>query len=194
MKKYLDSLISAIKDAVSVLKLDKSMISRVAADDSATLNAIFILALPFVVNVLLLALTGPMFLWLQIKILLIPIVALIGAIFSMSLVAQVLFKAKGDHLAFFRVLAYASIVSWLGVLPVLLGAFGMDSFYNLFNLVNLVLGVWILVVTYNVLTSYYRLNQQNAIITMIIGVVCAAILQSLLGELLIGRFYRVMYF
>jgi len=167
--------------------------SHIAHDPKATVWGFAILAAPFVVNIFLAMLQTTMFLSLQVKFLLIPLVTIVGCIFLMSFVAQKVFHAKGDHMAFFRVIAHAGVVTWLTVIPFVLSLLGLGDVFSIFNLVNLVAGVWMLVVTYHLLLDYYKLNQQNAIITIVLGVVGAAIIQSVLGRLLIGKFYRLMY-
>jgi hypothetical protein len=192
MKKLLP-VVDVVKDGIEVLKLNKVQMSHIAHDPKATVWAFGILGLPFVVNILLAMLQTTMFMSLQVKFLLIPLVTMVGCIFLMSFVAQKMFHAKGDHMAFFRVIAYAGIVTWLSVIPFLLSLFGLGDVFSLFNLVNLVAGIWMLVVTYTFLIDYYKLNQQNAIITIVLGVIGAGILQSVLGRVLIGKFYRLMY-
>lgn len=186
-------LVAAVKDGIAILKLDKSKMSQVAGDENATVWAFVILVVPFVVNVILSAIQTTLFFSLQVKFLLIPVLSVIAAIFLMSFIAQMVFHAKGDHLAFFRVIAHAGVVMWAGIIPFILSLFGFDGSYAVFNLINLVAGIWMLVVTYNVLISYYRLNQQNAIITIVLGAIGAGIIQSILGRVLVGRFYRLMY-
>lgn len=186
-------IFGVVKDGVSILKLDKVKMSQVAHDQKATVWAFVILGLPFVVNVILAALKTTLFLSLQVKFLLIPLATIVGAIFAMSFVAQKVFHAKGDHMAFFRVIAYAGVVTWLSVIPFVLSLLGLDDVFSIFNLVNFAAGIWMLVVTYHVLIDYYRLNQQNTVITIVLGIIGAAILQSVLGRVLIGKFYRLMY-
>jgi hypothetical protein len=187
------SVKSIVMEAVEVLKLNKAAISKVAADEKMTVWAFVILLAPFVVNTLLGAIQSVQFFGLQMKIFLIPVLCMVGVIFLMSLVAQMAFKARGDHMAFFRVIGFAGIAGFASVIPVLLGTIGIADTYSFFNIVNGLAGIWMLVVTYNVLMSYYKLNQQNAIITIVVGIVAAMILQSLLGTLFIGRFYELMY-
>lgn len=186
-------LIVAIKDGIAILKMDKAKMAEVAGKESATLWAFVILAVPFVVNVILSAVQTSMFLSLHIKFLIIPLLSVVAVIFLMSIVAQSVFHAKGDHMAFFRVLAHAGVLMWVAIVPFVLGIFGVVDVFSVFNLINLIAGVWMLVVTYNVLLNYYKLSQQNAIITIVIGVVGAGIVQSVLGRVLVGKFYRLMY-
>ncbi len=182
-----------IKDGLEILKLNKAKMSQVAGDNNATVWAFVILGVPLVANIVLAALQTTLFLSMQIKLLLIPLISIVAVIFLMSIVAQQLFHAKGSHMAFFRVVAYAGLVTWLSVIPFILGFVGVADVYSIFNLVNLAAGIWMLVVTYHVLIDYYKLTQQNAIITIVLGIVGAAILQSILGRILIGQFYSLMY-
>ena len=182
-----------IQDGIDILKLNKAKMAHVAGDKDATMWAFVILAVPFVANVILALLQTTLFLSLQVKLLLVPLVSVVAVIFLMSFVAQKIFHAKGDHMAFFRVIAHAGLIMWVAIVPFVLGLLGVTDVYSIFNLVNLFAGAWMLVVTYHVLIDYYRLNQQNAIITIVLGVVGAAILQSLLGRILIGKYYRFMY-
>ena len=187
-------LVSAIKDGIAILKIDKAKMAEIAGRESATLWAFVILAVPFVLNVILSAIQTTMFISLQIKFLIIPLLSVVVVIFLMSIVAQSVFHAKGDHMAFFRVLAHAGIVMWASVVPFVLSLFGVVDVFSIFNLINLVAGLWMLFVTYHVLLNYYKLSQQNAIITIVLGIVGAAIVQSILGRVLIGKFYRLMYY
>jgi hypothetical protein len=188
------TFVSAVMNGIEILKLNKAKMNEVAGKESATVWALVILFVPFVVNLILSALQTTMFLSLQIKFLIIPVLVVIATIFLMSVIAQQLFHAKGDHMAFFRVIAHAGVVMWAGVIPFVLSLLGVVDVYSIFNLVNMIAGIWMLIVTYQVLIGYYKLNQQNAIITMVLGVVGAAIIQSILGRILIGKFYRLMYF
>ena len=191
--KKISSLMDAVMVGIAILKLDKTKVSQVAHDEKATIWAFVILVLPVLINVVLAALQTTLFLSLQIKFLIIPLVTIFAVIFLMSFVAQQVFHAKGDHMAFFRVLAHAGVVTWLTVIPFVLSLLGLVDVYSVFNMANMVAGIWMFVVTYNVLQDYYKLNQQNTIITMVLGVVGAAIVQSILGRVLIGKFYRLMY-
>lgn len=184
---------AVLKDAVEIVKLNKSTMEKVAGDKNLTVPAILILVAPFVVNLVLSAFQTTAFLGLQMRILLVPLLSYVAVIFLMSLAAQLIFKVKGDHFAFFRVLGFAGIVSWLSVIAFVLSIFGLSSVYNLFNLLNIAAAIWGFVVTYHILQTYYKLNQQNAIITIVIGVVGVFILNSILGNVLVGRFYGMMY-
>lgn len=186
-------LVSAVKDGISLLKLDKTKIQQVADNKSGTLWGIVILAVPLVVNFLLSMIQTTMFWSIQLKFLLIPTLTLVAGIFAMSLVAQIAFHSKGDHMAFFRVLAHASVAMWASIIPFILSLLGVLDVYSIYNLINLAAGVWMLVVTYFLLQSYYKLNQQNTVITLVVGVVAVSIIQSLLGRILIGAFYKYMY-
>lgn len=185
-----------IKDALEILKLNKEMIHKVALDEKATIWALGILAAPFVVSTVLgmFQRQGTEFIGLQMKFYLIPIIAICCAIFLMSFVAQRFFKATGDHFAFFRVIGFAGVVTWVSVVPILLSTLTLILYpFDVFNVLYGFAGLWMLFVSYNVLISYYKLNQQNAIITSLIGVISVWILQYYVLGLWIGRYYVVPY-
>jgi len=194
MEKFSFSTVkTAVKEAVEVLKLNKDAMHKIALDEKATLMAFAILLAPFVVNTLLGTFQGTMFFGLQMKVFLIPVLVTVGGIFLMSLAAQLIFQARGDHMAFFRVLGFASIIGVVSVVAVLLSVLGISSAYNLFSVVYYLVWIGVLVVSYSLLMSYYKLNQQNAIITVVIGIVAMYLLQNILGTIFIGRYYELMY-
>jgi hypothetical protein len=185
-----------INDAIDVSKMNKAKMDKVANSKKSFEYGIYILLAPFVVNVVLAALNGMTFFNLQIKMFLLPLLTIVGMIFLMSLAAELIFKKKGDHKVFFRVLAYASIFSWLSVVPVFLSLIGLGEFFNLFNDVYLVTYLFVLVAAYHMLMSHYHLSKDNTIIVVVAGFVVFFLLQGILGNLLIGRFYSLglMYF
>jgi len=67
---------------------------------------------------------------------------------------------------------------------------GVVDVMSIFNLINLAAGVWMLVVTYQVLMNYYKLNQQNAIVTIVLGIVGVFIINSILRRILLGPLYQ----
>lgn len=172
------------------MKLNKVKMAELAEKKETTVWAAIILAAPFVINLVLLLIRTTMFVSLQIKILLVPLLTTLAVIFLMSLVAQMLFHAKGDHIAFFRVLGHGSIIMVASIIPYILSILGVVDVMSIFNLINLAAGVWMLVVTYQVLMNYYKLNQQNAIVTIVLGIVGVFIINSILRRILLGPLYQ----
>jgi len=175
---------SVFNDAIEILKLNKSAMTRVAHDKNATMWGAIILFAPFVIRFLL-DFGGKMTLYgFFFKFYLIAALAVAGSLFVFTLVAEHIFHAKADPMGFLRIMAYASIVNFLSIIPSLFGFLGI---------LNLAISVWLLVVTYNVLMHYYRLKTEHAIATILIGVVFVLLLQSAIGRMLIGRYYQMGY-
>lgn len=185
-------LIAEVKDAVEVLKLNKPKMAEVAAKPSATTLGIVILAVPAVLNFIFVSLAYRSFaidfLWLAV----IPVALSIGMILALSFIAQKFFQGKGNHVGFFRVSAYASLASWITVLPYLLILLGSVSGFSLLGALSLVAGAWMLVVIYHVLMEHHKLTQQNAVITIVIGIVAYIIVSSLITSTLVPS-YGLMF-
>lgn len=185
-----------ITDAIAVSKMDKVTIEKVANSKKSLEYGLYILLVPFVLNIGLAALNSTTFFSLQARMFLLPLLSVVGVIFLLSFAAQLLFKKKGNHTAFFRVLSYATIFSWLSVIPVLLNVIGLGDFFNLFNDVYLVACLVVLVVAYQLLMSSYHLSKDRALMLVFGGFVMFFVLEGILGSVLIGRFYSfgLMYF
>lgn len=193
MDKYKNFISKAFDDGLAVLKLDKIRMSALADDRAATTAGIVILLVPFALNAILSSvLTGPFF-FLYFRILLVSALMSFGAIFTLGLVAQHVFHSKGNMIGFFRVISHAGLLMIFTVVPFILGFFGSFNVFNLFNLISIVAELWILVIVYNVLLSHFKLTSQNAVIAIIISVVALAIIQSILGRILVGPFYGFVY-
>jgi len=121
----------------------------------------------------------------------IPMLSAAGGIFVVGLIAQYAFKVKTDFMGNFRVLGYASVGMILTVVPVVLGLLGV-YFADLYSITGWVGYVGILFAAYNLLIDHYRLNQQNAVITIVGMGIGFAILQEIFGRVLIGGFYAFM--
>ncbi len=188
-------LVAELKDAVDILKMDKVKMATIANKKSATKWGIVILAVPFVVNLVLSLLVYPSgfraifskFLFWPVAI---PMLSLVGSIFAISLVAEKFFKGKGSHMGFFRVAAYASLASWLSILPFLLGLLGSIGGAGLASLLSLAVSIWILFVMFNALMVLHKLNQQDATLSLVGGIIAYLIVQALLGAMLVGGSYR----
>ncbi|MFA6991797.1 MAG: Yip1 family protein [Candidatus Gracilibacteria bacterium] len=187
-------IVGELRDAVEILKLNKAKMAEIAGKKSATKWGWIILAVPAVVNLVLMVLRvpsgfldflGSYLMWTV----LIPFLSYVAVIFVIDIVASKMFNAKSDFWGLFRVLAYASLVMWVSILPWLLGG---SNLYNLFNLLTFVAGIWTLVVSYTMLMAHYKLSQQNAVIALVVSIVGYMIIQYILGSLLVGPGYRWM--
>jgi hypothetical protein len=90
-----------------------------------------------------------------------------------------------------RVLGYASIGMILTVVPVILGL--LDVYVaDLYNIASWLGYVGILIAAYSLLIDHYKLNSQNAVVTIIGTGIGFAILQEIFGRILVGSFYAFM--
>ncbi len=186
------------KDAIEILKLDKAKMAQVAGNPAATKWGVFFLVVPAVVNLILSALTFPSgfgsimsryVLWPA----LIPVLSFIGGLYLIHVAATKLFKASGDFWGFFRIASYSYLIYWLTLIPALLMTVSFFAGGGLGELIKLVASLWTLVVAYHVMTDYYKLNQQNAVLALIIGVVAFVIVLYILGGALVGSSFRMYY-
>lgn len=183
-------VISAVKDGIAILKRDKTVVAEVFGKKSATTWAIVILLAPFVINTVISMITSISYWSIMMKFYMIPMLAAVGGIFVVGLITQYAFKAKADYMGNLRVLGYASVGMILTVIPVILSLLGIYAdFYSIASWIGY---VGILFAAYNLVIDHYKLNPQNAIITIVGTGIGIAILQEILGRALVGGFYAFM--
>ncbi len=191
-------MVDEIKDAIEVLKFNKPVMAAVANRPSAVMSGFVILAVPIVVNLLLSSMLFPsgfgslfsrFLFWPRV----IPSLALVGAIFAMSYGAERIFDSKHGHWAFFKVLSYASIFLWLTVVPFVLALTGMIDPAGLSNLLWMVGVIWIFVVAYHLFLEWGKISSQNAVKVVVAGVIAYMLFQFILGRMLVGSYFRMMY-
>ena len=186
------------KDITAVLKLDKIAFSRVAGDKSATFIGLILILGPPVINLLLASFAFPsgfgvIFSRFMLWPMMVPALAVVGAVYGMSQVARRYFKGAGNDGGFFRVVSYAAAVLWLSIVPFILALFGVLEPIGIFNLIWLVGMVWIFVVAYNMLQYHHRLNDKDAVTVAAIGVIGYLALKWLLGAILVGSSFRFWF-
>jgi len=191
-------LVSEIKDAISIIKLDKPKMTEVSKRLHATKMAVIFLAVPFVVSLIFAILSFPsgfssifsgFFLWP----IFIPIVSIVAMIFVMSVVARKFFKGVGNDVEFFRTLSYpAAAILSLDMIPFLLMLLIGFNAYSLANLINICAMAWTLVVGYNFLPESHKVNQQNLILILVIGGLSYFVIGYLLGAVLMPGTYRII--
>lgn len=191
-------MIKEIKDGVEILKFNKVTMAAVAARSSAKKWGFVILAVPPVANLFLSSMLFPSGFNVMFKTLgfwqsFIPTLALIASIFTMSYVAERFFKSGHNHWAFFKVLAYGSIVLWLTIVPFLLALLIDIDPFGLFMLLSLAGVVWMFVLAYHLFLDWGKMSKHNAALLVGIGFISYLIFQSILGRILVGRYYRMFY-
>lgn len=191
-------MMKELQDGIEILKFKNPVIAEVASRPSAKKWGIIILAVPPIVNLILSSMLfpsgfGSLFSRFLFWPMVIPTLSLVAAIFVMSFGAERLFQSKHDHWAFFKVLSYASVFLWLSIVPFVLALTGLIDPSNLSDLVWLVGLIWIFAVAYHLFLDWGKLSQQNAIIVLVLGFVAFSLVQSILGKVLVGGYYRMMF-
>lgn len=188
-------VMSEIKDALAVLKFDKVKMAHVAGKSEATRNGIIILVVPVIFNIIFGSLSFPtgfsaIFTRFLIWPLLIPVLAFAGMVFGVSFVARKYFHGVGHDIGFFRVLSYASIISWVSIPVALLSIVGIFDIFNLLSLINLAVVVMVFAVGYHMLLDYHKVHKDDAVKVIVIGIIGYFVLQYILGKILVGDVYR----
>jgi hypothetical protein len=190
------TFLSEIKDAIQLLKLNKSKISSIAGNKSATVFGVIFLVIPPVLNIIFSSLSfssgfGSIFSRYLLWPIFIPALSYAGTSFLMSLVAEKVFHGGKDHVGFFRIMAYASVAMGVTVVPFLFMLLGIMDAYGLFRLLYIIAGAWVLYVAFHVLMEHSKLTKENAIFTVVAGIVISIIIESILASLLVGVGYRL---
>lgn len=180
---------------VSVLKLDKEAMLRVAKDEKATLWGALILFGPPVINLILASFGfssgfGVMFSRVMFWPMFIPVISIFFIIMLMSFIAIRFFNGKGDHVGFFRTVSYSSVVLWVSVIPYILSIIGVIEPMGLYNLIWLVGVIWISVVSYHMLMEHHKLDGKDAGTVVAFGIIGYFFLRNVIGNILVGDYYR----
>ncbi|MFH1533807.1 MAG: YIP1 family protein [Nitrospirota bacterium] len=180
---------------VSVLKLDREAMSRVANDKSATLCGVLILFVVPVINLILASFTfssgfGVMFSRVMFWPMFIPVISIFCIIFLMNFIAIRFFGGKGNSVGFFRTVSYSSAVLWLSIVPYILSIFGILDPMGLYNLIMLVGLIWIAVVSYYMLMEHHKLSAKDAGTVVALGIIGYFLFRNILGRILVGSYYR----
>lgn len=195
---YFNVIIKEINDAFRVLTLDRGKTEIVSHKRDATYYGIGFLVFPVIVNLLLSAFLfpsgfGAIFSRFLFWPMMIPAVSLVIVIFAITIATDKIFGVKVDFLRFFRVLSYASLCLWLTILPFLLDILHISLGYGLYNLLWIVAFAFIMFIGFQILTLDYRLSQKNAIICIAGGIIGYFLVNLILGNILVGSYYRIFY-
>ncbi len=178
---------------LSLLKLDKKSISSVHSEKEKLPIAFGLFFLPSVINLVLTSLSypsgfGSIFSSFVFWASLLPGMAIIGMVFFMSFFAEKVYKIKAQYLKDFNTLSFAAIILLVHSVFLLLALIGI-TFGGLTQLILLAASVWFLVVAKTMFMEIYKMKEQDAIVTVVVGFVAFYLIQEILGRLLIGKFY-----
>jgi hypothetical protein len=152
-----------LKKGWEAVQLKMEAIESLASDEKAFGPAIGILAIGGVAMAI--GTFNP------VGIILYPIVFVVGAFVAvglMHLAATLIFGATGDFKSLINVIGCASIVRWIGVVP-LLGP-----------VLTVLAGLWLLVVGVLTVEKTYKLDRGKSVIVVAVPVVLALVLAALL--------------
>lgn len=173
-------MIAELKTALNVALLKHKDMNDVASDKGKTVMAFGILAVSALAAGLGMKFFGaflsPSWGFVLSSALTQFISAIIG-IYVLSIVARSVFKGHAHHDAFFRVLAFGMIVTWLSIFPPL----------------SIVGGIWALVVLFVTLKVIHKLTTGGAIGAILVTIIAMAlvmwILTPVMGMLGLGGMY-----
>ena len=159
-----------------MLAKDVALLNHKAMHDAAshknkTTNAFIVLVIAALISGIGLKFFGGFFSpsWgMVISMSIYQIVSSIIGIYVLSVVAKSVFKGHAKHDAFFRVMAFGMIVTWLSIIPAL----------------SIVGGIWALVVVFTALKVVHKLTTGGAIGALLVTIVAMAIVGMILAPTL----------
>lgn len=174
-----DNIMAELKTALNIALLKHKDMNHVASDKNKMVVAFGILAVSALAAGLGMKFFGffsPSWGWVLSSALYQFISAVIG-IYVMSIVAKSIFKGHAKHDAFFRVLAFGMIVTWLSVFPPL----------------SIIGGIWSLVILFVVLKTIHKLTTGGAIGTILVTIIAMALVMLILSPVMGMLGMRGMY-
>jgi hypothetical protein len=162
------SFLSEIKIAIQIALFKHKDMHHVSSDRSKTPYAFYIIIIAAV-----LSFVGQQFfigpfkpsLGMGIGMAIVQIIMTIIGIYVLSVIAKSIFKGHAKHDEFFRVLAYAMIISWLSIIPAL----------------GFIAGIWGLILLFIILKVIHKLTTGGAIGTIIVGIIVIGIISMILS-------------
>lgn len=176
-----DTFVAELKTALDVALLKDKAIHHVASDKKKTNYAFAILIIAALISGIGLKFFGGFFSpsWgMVLSMAIYQLISAIIGIYVLSLIAKSIFKGHAKHDAFFRVVAFGMIVTWLAIIPVL----------------SLVGGIWALVVIFVALKVVHKLTTGGAIGSILVTIVAMALLSLILAPTLGALGIRGMQF
>jgi len=180
----------AFKQFLEVIKLNKKAIEGVAGNKKGGAVAAIFLVAGSIAAPLAQLIFGVRFLNVVyrpdvVSILIqaaIAIVIAVLVIFITTIVANKLFKGKGSFADYFQVMGLAyglNVLMFLGpILP------------SLAPLISLVVGIWVLIISFYALQSIFKLDNTNAVLTIIVTIVAFFVLGAVVAALGFGAAYN----
>jgi len=166
-----DNIVAEAKTAFNVALLKHNVMHSVASDKKKTTFALGILVVAALASGLGLKFFGGFFSpsWLMVLSMAIyQVISAIIGIYVLSVVAKSIFKGQAKHDAFFRVMAFGMIVTWLSIFPPL----------------SIIGGIWALVVVFVALKVVHKLTTGGAIGALLVSIVAMALVMMILSPVM----------
>jgi hypothetical protein len=181
-----DNIVSELKTALNVALLKHKDMNSVASNEGKMVYAFGILIVAALISGLGLKFFGGFFSpswWMVLSMAVYQVISAIIGIYILSIVAKAIFKGHAKHNAFFRVMAYGMIVTWLAIFPPL----------------SIIGGIWAIVIVFVALKVVHKLTTGGAIgsmlVTIIAMILVSLVLTPLMAALGLGGFgYGTMQF
>lgn len=167
-----EHVLSEIKTALNIVKLDKTVMTHVAGDAHKTKFGYYIIAVAAIASFLGTQLFG----WFKPTIvsglisMVIQAVMMVVGLYVVSWVAKKFFKGAATHDQFFRVAAYGMILGWAYIHPT----------------IGMLAGIWGIVVSFVVLKTIHKLTTAGVIGTWIVTFVLYMVVGALVAMLGLG--------
>lgn len=171
---------NAFSQFIEIIKFNKGAMSSIARDEKATVPAaIFLLigalAGPVANQIFGVQILGTVFrpdIQSTISASVVAVLTSLLTIFITMIVATKLFKGKGTFMEYFRVVGLAYALNILTILGSVLPALAM--------LVGLIVGLWMLAISFVAIKSVFSLDDTNAVLTIIVTLVAYLVLGAIL--------------
>ncbi len=163
-----DNIVAELKTALNIALLKHKDMNAVAADKNKMVYAFGILIVAALASGLGLKFFGGFFSpsWVMfLSMAVYQVISAVIGIYVLSIVAKSIFKGQAKHDAFFRVMAFGMIVSWISIFPPL----------------SIVGGIWALVIVFVVLKVVHKLTTGGVIGSLLVTIVAMAIVMMILS-------------
>lgn len=168
------------KKFLAIVQLDKKVVEEVATDEKMNAMAAIYLLIGSIASPLAMFIFGVRLFGVAVRAdlvstLISAVVAVVMALAGfvvITLVANRMFKGQGTFEQIFRVMGLVSLLNVISVLGFIVGP--------LAAILSFAVAIWSLVVSFNVLKLVFKLDNANAVLTVVVGWIALFVLMSVL--------------
>ncbi|MFA5947982.1 MAG: hypothetical protein WC806_03350 [Candidatus Gracilibacteria bacterium] len=194
-KVFLKNFKAEMSVAVSACKGNVIAFSHIYGKKEAFVWAFWFLFLPPIVNLLLTGFAFPSdffkifysrYLFWPIFV---PVIALILSILAVAYFLEKVLHKHIDKKAFLAVFGYVSLSLWITMISFVLMVLGFVDDYKVFELTFFAGALYMVYIMYVFLKEHFKLNKEEIVFCILVGIIADAFTGSLLGRICIGSFY-----